>query len=360
MADRDIDPRTMSMDKSAALAKLDPYLDWCKLLRTPADMLAPQPPPNWLIADWSVAGSVTGVFGAPGSKKTWSMIDQAVCIAMGKTWMGRATQTTRVLWLDEDNGERRTLARLGQSLRAHEAPADTAIFSMSLAGVNLNDETSVEHLVRIITDRHIGAVYLDTLQDGVGGAKIVSPDEMRPTLQTMRRIADATNCAWTFIHHTNRLGDYMGAITIAGKVDLLVGVTSNPDSAIVTFESQKVRDGAPMKFAAEMLFYPDMVWLRSADISQIEARKKVAALSGAARQVYDYLSEHVTGTKKDMATDTLSEDAIKKALQRMKEDGLVMLVETHKGSGLGVYKLTSGDAETCGDKAGTVSARGQA
>lgn len=339
MADRDTDPRASTMDKSAALGKLDPYITWCQHLRTAGDMLTPQPPPNWLITDWSVAGSVTGVFGAPGSKKTWSMIDQAVCLAMGKAWMGRITKPTRVLWLDEDNGERRTLARLGQSLRAHEAPADTPIFSMSLAGVNLNDETSVEHLVRIITDKQIGAVYLDTLQDGVGGAKIVSPDEMRPTLQTMRRIADATNCAWTFIHHTNKLGEYMGAVTIAGKVDLLVGVTSAPDSALVTFESQKVRDGAPMKFAAEVCFYPDMVWLRSADISQIEARKKVAALKGTERHVFDYLTKNKTATIEDMADELHSKETVRKAITRLQADKIIKRVDGGQRGVAGTYAI---------------------
>lgn len=343
MADRDFNPAAGGLDKSAALEQLDPYLGWRKHLRNVGNMLTPQPPPDWLITDWSVSGSVTGVFGAPGSKKTWSMIDQAVCLAMGKAWLGRATKQTRVLWLDEDNGERRTLARLGQSLRAHEAPADTPIFSMSLAGVNLNDETSVEHVVRIIRDENIGAVYLDTLQDGVGGAKIVSPDEMRPTLQTMRRIADATNCAWTFIHHTNRLGDYMGAVTIAGKVDLLVGVTSNPDSALVTFESQKVRDGAPMKFAAEVMFYPDLVWLRSADMNQIEARKKVASLKGTERHVYDYLSENKKATIEDMVDELNSKDAVRKAITRLQSDKIIKRLDGKERGVAGTYAIDSNE-----------------
>jgi hypothetical protein len=292
-----------------------------------------------------VAGSVTGVFGAPGSKKTYSMQDQAVCLAMGKAWLGRATKQTRVLWLDEDNGERRTLARLGQALRAHEAPANTPIMSMSLAGVNLNDETSVEHVVRIIRDESIGAVYLDTLQDGVGGAKIVSPDEMRPTLQTMRRIADATGCAWTFIHHTNRLGEYMGAVTIAGKVDLLVGVTSKPDSPIVMFESQKVRDGAPLKFAAEALFYPDMFWLRVADMGQLEARQKVASLKGAERHVYEHLSENLRAGIEDMVDELNSKDAVRKAITRLQEVGVVKRMDGGKRGVAGTYALCEGSNE---------------
>ena len=57
------------------------------------DALKPQPAIDWLIDGMVETGGVFGVFGKPGSKKTYSMMDMAVCVAMGIPWLGRKNQT---------------------------------------------------------------------------------------------------------------------------------------------------------------------------------------------------------------------------------------------------------------------------
>ena len=61
------------------------------------DALKPQPPIDWVINGLAESGGVFGVFGKPGSKKTYAMMDMGLCVAMGSPWLGRATKQCHVL-----------------------------------------------------------------------------------------------------------------------------------------------------------------------------------------------------------------------------------------------------------------------
>ena len=61
-------------------------------LHTAAEALLPQPPIDWIVETLISAGTVSLVYGDPGAKKTYSMLDLAVCVAMGIPWLGFADQ----------------------------------------------------------------------------------------------------------------------------------------------------------------------------------------------------------------------------------------------------------------------------
>lgn len=304
------------------------------------DALKPQPPIDWTIEGLAEAGGVLVVFGAPGTGKTYAATDLGMRVAMGKPWLGRKTKQCRVLWIDEDSGRKRLLRRLGDVARGHQADASTPFEVLSLAGVNILKEEDAAELQRLITERGAGLVVLDTLADVCGGAKIVSPDEMLPVLQSLRRIAETTGALILVLHHTNKGGEFLGAVTIAGKADLLLQL-ENSGTGLLTFTSQKARDSGALKFAAQMNFYTESneFWLSEADVEGIDRAKRIATMGGAVKHVYGYLKENGSGSIEDMLDEAYTKAAIRQAIARLSDEKLIYRSNIGGRGQAGIYAI---------------------
>ena len=55
--------------------------------------LQPQPPHEWIIEQLITEGSVNVFYGEPGSKKTYTLFSLAVCVALGRPWLGFSVES---------------------------------------------------------------------------------------------------------------------------------------------------------------------------------------------------------------------------------------------------------------------------
>jgi len=94
------------------------------------------PPIRYLVDGLIEEASLNIVYGPPGCYKSFILADMAVCIASNTPWLqplpnqeGRVfpTAQTPVLWLDFDNGSRRTGERFTALKHAHNLPDNTAL-----------------------------------------------------------------------------------------------------------------------------------------------------------------------------------------------------------------------------------------
>jgi RecA-family ATPase len=82
------------------------------VVRSAADALKPQPPIEYIVDKLVTSGSIGVFYGEPGSKKTYSLLSMAVCVASGISWLGYKTAKSIVLVVDEESGENRLSLRL--------------------------------------------------------------------------------------------------------------------------------------------------------------------------------------------------------------------------------------------------------
>ena len=213
------------------------------IIRDAAFALSPQPPIDWIIEKIFSAGSVSLVVGPPGSKKTRSLLSAAVRVAMGANWLEFPTKQGAALFIDEESGERRFARWLGDALRGEVAPADTEIFFVSLARLNLhknNDDALV--IVDLIKKTNAQFVVLDALADLMPGGDENAVKDTHPVFMRLRYIAEITGAALVLIHHANKTGDYRGSTAMEGAVDSLIMVDSKAGSDTINFETKKARE----------------------------------------------------------------------------------------------------------------------
>ena len=292
---------------------------------TASDALRPRPPIFWLLDGLLAPGAISLWYGDGGSKKTYAMLDLAVCVATGAEWLGMQTRRCPVLFIDEESGEDRFSRRLGEVLRGHEAGEATPIFGVCLRGFNLREPADLGLLDWAIRQVNAGLVVVDALVDVLGGADENSAGETQPIFQNLRGIADRHRCHIALIHHANKSGGYRGSTVFRGAVDLLVSVTSKPHEALITFEPEKARDGDPKAWAARATWFGDMFWLAPAEVDA------ASSVGKAERYVLRYLQEH--GGEADLAeivahADTCSEAAARRAVYSLADRGKIRRIDS--------------------------------
>ncbi|MFM8321281.1 MAG: AAA family ATPase, partial [Chloroflexota bacterium] len=110
---------------------------------TLADAYQPRPPVEYIVPGLFALPSLNVAYGAPGTMKSFLLADLCVSAAAGCDWLIPAqhsgnqaaairTRQAPVMWLDFDNGRRRTHDRIAALARARDLPVDAPITYYSM------------------------------------------------------------------------------------------------------------------------------------------------------------------------------------------------------------------------------------
>lgn len=261
-------------DPQEIIDELKTALDtWQSWSNTPAgwqvytlvDAYEPRPPVTYLVQDLFSLPSLNIVYGAPGGLKSMLVLDAALCVASGKPWLqalpGKTvlplpTIQAPVLWLDFDNGARRTHERVGALGRAHGLEANGLFYYVAMPSpwLDASDQSSVNGLIELARRTLVGMIVVDNLSTVSGGADENST-EMVGVLSNFRRLAEETGTAVVMIHHQRktkgvkaRIGESLrGHSSIEAALDLALLVAREPGEPVVKIASTKTRgiDVAP-------------------------------------------------------------------------------------------------------------------
>lgn len=237
------------------------------VIETAADALMPQPPLEYLVDQLLPAPCLAIVYGGPGSLKSMVLADLAVCVAGGLRWLeGRdgddvqpgvslSTVQSPVLWIDFDNGKRRTRQRIGAMLRAHHLDASTPAHytSMPVPHLDASKPIHVEALAarirkggyRLVIIDNLGLITGDTEENGADMANVMGH---------LRRLSEETQAAIVLIHHQRkssansdsngiRKGETLrGHSSIEASLDLALLVERKAGEDVIAIIPTKVRD----------------------------------------------------------------------------------------------------------------------
>jgi predicted ATP-dependent serine protease len=300
----------------------------------------PLPPISWVVDSLFSRGSVSLVVGAPGTKKTYSLIDCAVNVAIGDEWLGRATSQGTVLIIDEESGNHRLRRRLKEIMRGHKTSIDLPIAYTTLATWNLlSSPTDLQYIDGLLAETQPVMVILDALADVMPGGDENAVKDTHPVFQRLRVLAERYRCAVVVIHHANRMGAYRGSTAIAGAVDLLLMVDSQKGSTSITFKTEKSRDTEPQEFGGQMLFDEEM---GTARLIAYAVEPAAEPISRAEQYVVEYLEAHdrkAALTEIVNAADVCSPATARRAVYRLAEAGKVRRADAN-GSGVkATYEL---------------------
>lgn len=223
------------------------------------DAYTPRPPLPYLVTDILYYPSCNIVYGGPGSYKSMLLADMALCVASGKPWLtdekeqdGYPTTQAPVIWVDFDNGRRRTHERfdaIGQAHNIHPA-APLAYYSMDRPQLNLTSFDQGNGLLHLVMAQKARLLIIDNLGLTIGDAE-ENTGEMAGVMGNLRSIAEDAECAVIMIHHQRkssgtdngtRKGETLrGHSSIEASLDLALLVERKDGEDHVTIYPTKVR-----------------------------------------------------------------------------------------------------------------------
>ena len=294
------------------------------VIRDAAYYLSERPPIEYIVERLIAESSVNVWFGQWGAKKTWAAIDLAVCVASGKQWLGMATEPCNVLIIDEESGDTRLANRIKDTMRGElgqKANASVPIKSVSLAQFNLlKRPDDADLLARLVLELDAKLIIIDALADVMLGGDENAVKDTQPVFANLRFIAELTGAAFIVIHHANKGGGYRGSSAIAGAIDTLLSVESKQDNSLITFKTEKMRDGEPLNFACEANWTDEGFYLTQSEITER------AFLSKSQQYVLDFFTEKGDAKFADLLNftgDLYAENTLRKAVQYLINEKLL-------------------------------------
>lgn len=236
-----------------------------------AEAYEERPPVEYIAAELFALPSLNIVYGAPGTLKSFLMADLALCAAAGIPWLSPApwvngnlaralpTRQVPVMWVDFDNGRRRTQDRFGALGRSRLLPKDTPFigYSMEMPWLDAGNQQSIEALMNRMLHEQVGLLMIDNL-GLVSGDADENSGEMVRVMSEFRQLAEETGSAVVLIHHqrkstgtSSRAGDSLrGHSSIEAALDLALLIEREELADTVSIRATKVRGADVLPFSA--------------------------------------------------------------------------------------------------------------
>ncbi|MBS7703279.1 AAA family ATPase [Chelatococcus asaccharovorans] len=203
---------------------------------------------RWLVRGFLQETGFSVVFGPPGTAKTFFLLDVALHVALGWTWMGYDVRQAGVIYVSAE-GQWGVPKRFQAWAQEHGAPTG-APFILMTKRVNLLDPESVlefirevEHLGKTMLIRP-GLIVFDTLARSMPGAN-ENAEGMSLAVEAIQRISETTRTQVVAVHHTgkDRERGARGWSGLKGAVDAEIELQKD-ESRLITARASKVKDEA--------------------------------------------------------------------------------------------------------------------
>jgi len=245
--------------------------------RTLEHAYAPRDPLLYLVEGFLAAPSLNIVYGPPGAMKSMLLADLAMCVSLGipflepspdpnvKPGVTMKTTQAKVLWIDLDNGIRRSDVRFGALGKAHGAPKENPnllYVPMPDPRFDASNTRMMNDFKRIIAELDYKLIVIDNLGLAIGEAD-ENKSEMTTVMNNFKYIVEELGVCIVIIHHPSKggiaegatLGDKLrghGAIAAALDASFYVQRARSSDELIVI--PTKVREYNLQQFGAKFAY----------------------------------------------------------------------------------------------------------
>jgi len=207
------------------------------------------PTPNWRVAGvWPERG-LGVVWGAPGSGKTFAVLDLALAVARGIPFYGRETRQGTVVYIAaEGDLKLRAKAYLTHNnLSPVELQNKFRIVqsSMNLLGPDSDIAALVLDLHSLVEELGgIDVIIIDTLNRTMPGGNENSPEDMGSMVYSAAQLGEVFDCLAVFVHHSGKDASKgsRGHSSLHGATDCELSV-KRLDLTNRVLKIEKLRDG---------------------------------------------------------------------------------------------------------------------
>jgi hypothetical protein len=214
----------------------------------------------WTVKDLIPAGGMAGIYGSPGTGKSFLALDIALHVALGRPWFGRETKQGGVVYVCAEGAEG-ARRRIG-AFRANYAISEEVPFALVPAQLDLLQGDDIDRLINALGEQGtrlphpLELAIVDTLSRTFGGGD-ENTSAMATYVANLGRLQQALGCGLIIVHHSpkDQTNDTpRGHGSLLGALDTCIKVEGASGLRTVRVTKQKDGDPAPeFKFALQSI-----------------------------------------------------------------------------------------------------------
>lgn len=203
-------------------------------------------PAKGIIGDVLYEDSIAYLYGPSGRWKSFVAIDWALCIAAGRTWLGRETKRGRVIYVAAEGA--RGIKKRIRAWKLHHHYTGSIDLRLVPQPVNLMDAEQVQAFIADIEaqDESPVLIVIDTLARSMAGGDENSTQDANIIGDSLGAIKAAFGCCVLCVHHTGKelTRGMRGSYAFFGNADTVVMVSGKEGEA-------RIEPGETIKLASE-------------------------------------------------------------------------------------------------------------
>jgi hypothetical protein len=188
------------------------------------------PPPEFVIDGLLEHGGLSSLIGPPGVGKSTVALDIACHVATGRTWHGRRTLRTKVLYLPGE-GLAGAVQRIAAWIAAHDSdPGDQLLLGDSIIQLAASPEAWSE-MAAFIAAQRVGLIIFDTFARMSLGLEENSATDVGKAVVRFDQIRKMTGAGVMVVHHTSKGNPEAGrgSSALNGALDSELLVRTGPE-----------------------------------------------------------------------------------------------------------------------------------
>lgn len=210
-----------------------------------ADVIG-RPPPAWLVRGILPERGMAVVYGAPGSGKTFLVLDLACAIARGVAWGGRRVHAGRAVYvgLEGHVGTRVAAYVKGHGIEAADLAGMTIIERQMVDVRNADHAKALARDILAALPEAPALVVVDTLNRSMPGGDENKSEDMGRAILAANYLSMELGCLVLFVHHSGKAesAGARGHSSLLGAADAELAVVRD-DEGNRTVETTKMKDG---------------------------------------------------------------------------------------------------------------------
>lgn len=181
------------------------------------------------------------VYGAPGSSKSFFVLDLIAHVARGLPWRGHRVKQSRIAYVAAEG-----VAGFGNRLAAYSRHNDLPLTDLPVfvrgGSILLNDSAlELAEAVKQLGD--VGIVVIDTLAAVTPGANENTSEDMGQAIASANLVMQSTGASVILIHHANKSGEMRGWSGLLAAADNTIRVEHDEPTGRRTAYVEKQKEG---------------------------------------------------------------------------------------------------------------------
>lgn len=181
------------------------------------------------------------VYGAPGSSKSFFVLDMVAHVARGLLWRGHKVQQSKIAYVAAEG-----VAGFGNRLAAYAKHNDVDLANLPVfvrGGSLLLNESTVGVMDSVNALGGVGLVVIDTLAAVTPGANENTSEDMGKAIESANLIVEGTGASVILIHHANKMGEMRGWSGLLAAADNTIRVEHEESTGLRAAHVEKQKEG---------------------------------------------------------------------------------------------------------------------